>query len=185
MKFIPVTRSFFLWQEISSCDKKFLTMAWNFFPCQDISSCNRTFLPLTRNFILWQEISSCDKKFLTFFLWQEISSNAKEFLSVTGHLCLWQEIPFCPWYKSFLSVTRNFFLWQETISCMLCVIDRRNPSFDRKCGNTLKSNSHQNSVNCCQNLLPLTRNFFLWQIFFSYDKKCVPLKRDFFFKPPG
>ena len=132
-------------------------MPKKFFLWKNISDSNKKFVPVTRFFFVWQEISSCDKKFLTFFLWQEISSNAKEFLSVTGHLCLWQEIPFCPWYKSFLSVTRNFFLWQETISCMLCVIDRRNPSFDRKCGNTLKSNLRQNSGNYYKNFMSAWR----------------------------
>ena len=72
------------------------------------------FLPLTKSF----------------FLWQEISSNAKKFLPET----------------------RNFFPWQENISCMLCVIGRI-PSFDRKYWYTLKSNSRQNSVNCCKNFV--------------------------------
>ena len=48
-----------------------------------------------------------------------------------------------------LHVTRKY-------SCMLCVI-RRIPSLDRKYRDTLKSNSPQNSVNCCLNFVGALR----------------------------
>ena len=56
--FLPVTRNFFLWQDISASEKNFIL--W-----QKVSSCDKIFLSLTRNFQLWHEIPSHDKKFLT------------------------------------------------------------------------------------------------------------------------
>ena len=45
--FFPVTRNFFLWQEISSYYKQ--------------SSCDKKYLTVARNFLLWQDISSWGK----------------------------------------------------------------------------------------------------------------------------
>ena len=96
---IPIT-NIFLWQEISSCDRKFLPVTGNFVQWQERSSCNRKFLNVTRNFFLsvsvrgnffhWQNISSYDRKFLyvtgNFFMSQEISSwNRKSLLVATFH----------------------------------------------------------------------------------------------------
>ena len=53
----PGIGNFLLWQEISSCDKKYLHMTRNFFLWQEISSCDKKFLPVTRNFFMLQEIS--------------------------------------------------------------------------------------------------------------------------------
>ena len=145
---------FFLWQKISFCDKKFLTVALNSFLWQEVSFCDKKFLLMPGNFFLWQDISASDKKFLpvtrNFFLWQEIYNCGMKFLPLTKSFFLWQEISSNA--KKFLPETRNFFLWQENISCMLCVIGRI-PSFDRKYWYTLKSNSRQNSVNCCKNFV--------------------------------
>ena len=66
----PSTESFFLWQGISSCDRKFLPVTGNFFLWQEISSCGRRCLPVSVNIFLWKEISSCDRKI---FLWHKIS----------------------------------------------------------------------------------------------------------------
>ena len=104
-------------------------------------------LSVTGNFFLWQDISSCNKKCppatRNFFLWQEISSINYRFLSVTSNFFLRQLITCSA--KMSLHVTRKF-------SCILCVIERI-PSFDRKYGNTLKSNSRQNSVNSWKNFV--------------------------------
>ena len=56
-------RNFFLQQEISSCDNKFL-------PLIKIPFCDNKFLPVAINRLQCQEDSSCDKK--NFFKWQEI-----------------------------------------------------------------------------------------------------------------
>ena len=60
----------YLWQEISSYDKKYL--------------------PATRNFFVWQEINAFDKRFLpmtiNFFLWKLITCSAKKFLPVTKNI---------------------------------------------------------------------------------------------------
>ena len=61
MKFVPVTRSFFLWQEISSNVKKFLLVTGHFCLLQEFTSYDKKFLPETRNHFLWQEISALDK----------------------------------------------------------------------------------------------------------------------------
>ena len=102
---------FCLSQEISSCDKKFLTVSWNSFLWQDVSCCDKKLLLMPSNFCLWQESSSCDKIFFPvtrkFFLWQEISTLDKRFLSVTRNVQLCHEIHSCD--KMFLFVTRNFF----------------------------------------------------------------------------
>ena len=86
-KCLPVTGNFFLWPEISSCDRKFL--------------------PVTRNFFLWQKISSCDRKFLTVkgnvFLWQEISSSERKFFSFDEQLKKWLTQCFCVFVPSLFS----------------------------------------------------------------------------------
>ena len=71
IKFLLITRNFFLWQEIFPYDKKFLPLTSNFFLWkeifflyQEISSYDKKFLPMTRNFFLGQELSPFDKKFL-------------------------------------------------------------------------------------------------------------------------
>ena len=83
---IPIT-NIFLWQEISSCHRKFLPVTGNFFLSQEISSWDRKFLPVAGNFFLWHEISSCHRKFVPeigdFFLWQEVSY--QKFLSDPGY----------------------------------------------------------------------------------------------------
>ena len=96
---LSVTGNVFLWQEISSSDRKNFPMTENFVQWRERSSFNRRILPVTRNFFLWQEIASCDRKFLAvtgyFLLWQEISSCHRKFLLVTGNSFLSQEISSC------------------------------------------------------------------------------------------
>ena len=170
IKFLPVTRNFFLGQEISNCDMKFLHVTRSFFLWPEISLNGKTFLPVTGHYCLWQEISSSHKKLLlvakNFFLLQEISALEKRYLSVTRNFFPWQ-LNVCS-SKMLLPVTRKYFLH--------VVCDRKNSFIGQEIQKYLKSNSHQNSVNCCQNLLPLTRNFFLWQIFFLMTKNVCPWK---------
>ena len=78
-KFLPMTGKFFLWQEISYCDRKLLPVTGNvssyrifflrqeiLFFWQRILSSERKFILLKGSFLLllWQEISSWDRKFL-------------------------------------------------------------------------------------------------------------------------
>ena len=127
-----MSRNFFQWQEIFSCDKK--SLIWHEIPscdrnliwCQEMSSCDRTFLPLTRNFFLWQENSSRNKKFppgtRNSFFRKEISSCDKKFMPLIRYSFLWQDISSCGnwllavpryfpsccvWYKEFLQMTGN------------------------------------------------------------------------------
>ena len=76
----------FPWQEISSCDRKFLHVTGNFVQWQERSSCNRKFLNVTRNFFLSVSVRG------NFFHWQNISSYDRKFLYVTGNFFLKQEI---------------------------------------------------------------------------------------------
>ena len=100
------------WQEISSCNRKFLAITRSFFLWQEVSSCDKKFPPVTNSFFLWQEIFNCGMKFLLvtkrFFLWQEISASYKKFLPMTRKFFLWQEIS---------ALIRYSFLWQEISSC--------------------------------------------------------------------
>ena len=147
-------------------------MLRNVFLWQDSSASDKNFLPMTRKFFLWQEISSWDKKFIlairNVLLWQEISALEKIFLSVTRNFLLWQLIIFSA--QMFLSVTKKI------ISFMLCVVIGRIPSFDRKYGNTLKSNSHQNSENHCKNFVEAWR--FCESLIISVNilRPALPLK---------
>ena len=50
---IRVTGGFFLWHEVSSCDRKFLPLTGSFFLWQEVSSCYRRFLSVTESFFLW------------------------------------------------------------------------------------------------------------------------------------
>ena len=129
--FLRVTRNVFLWQDISVSDKKFHTVTRNFFLWQEMSNYGMKFLPVPRNFFLWQEISALNKRFL----------------SVTISFFLWQ--------LSLLAVPTNFFLLQENISCMLCVVWKNFCIWQEI--RTLKSNLHQNSVNCCINFVGVWR----------------------------
>ena len=101
MKILPVTRNFFLWQEISSCNKKFLDII-EIFLWQQISYCKK-FLTVARNFFLWQDISSWGKcLFVIILLHQKITSFCKKAF-------VWQELvaSFCS--KHFpVTKTREF-----------------------------------------------------------------------------
>ena len=54
----------YLWQEISSYDKKYLPATRNFFVWQEINAFDKWFLPMTINFFLWKLITCSAKKFL-------------------------------------------------------------------------------------------------------------------------
>ena len=74
-KYLHMTGDFFLWLEISSCDRKFPPVTEHFLLWQEIYSCDRKFIPVTWKFLMRQEISSSGTKFLTqnLFLMQDIS----------------------------------------------------------------------------------------------------------------
>ena len=50
-KFLPVTRNFFLWQEISFCDRKCLPVTGNVFLWQEMFSCDRIWRPKAPSFL--------------------------------------------------------------------------------------------------------------------------------------
>ena len=96
-------------------------MTGHFYLWQENSSCHKKFLPMTRHFFLWREISSCNKKFL---LWQEISALDLEYrlLSVTRNFFLGQLITcsanmFLPltrkYFRHIVCDRKNSFIWQE------------------------------------------------------------------------
>ena len=85
-------KSFLLWQEIFSCDRKFVT--------------------LTGNCFLWQKMFCCDRKL--FLLWEQISSCDSKIRPVSGNFFLWQEYSSCD--TKFLQKTENFFQWHPS-SC--------------------------------------------------------------------
>ena len=88
MKLHPVTGNFVLWQEILSCDRKFVLVKGNFFLWLEILSFTMKIKSVTGNFFLWQEISSCDRKFFpmteNFLLWHKVSY--PKFLPGTGYV---------------------------------------------------------------------------------------------------
>ena len=98
-----VARNFFLWQEISSCGKKFLTVARNFLLWQDIFS--------LENIRLWHYfcmkiISLFPKESSSFFLWH------KKMSSYYRNALVWQEL-FASFGRKYLRVkfmtkTRKF-----------------------------------------------------------------------------
>ena len=111
----------FPWQEISSCNKKFLTVAWNSFLWKEVSFCNKKFLLVERNFFLWQEISSCDKKLLPlerdFFLSQEISSCGNRLIAVPKCFFLWQaNISFVHFPYFHTKVRKSYITWTLPIN---------------------------------------------------------------------
>ena len=55
LKFCLLRWKFFLWQKMSSCDRKYYHVIGNFFLIQEISSYHRICPPLTGNFFQWME----------------------------------------------------------------------------------------------------------------------------------
>ena len=102
-----MTGNVFLWQDISSCDKKFLHLTKNFFQWKNF------FFTVTENFVQWRERISFNRKFLLFFLWQGISSCDRKFIPVTRHFFLWQKISSCDsrFLKKYLAI--NIFPGQD------------------------------------------------------------------------
>ena len=112
---ISLVKNFFLWQDISYCDRNgfllqnifpvagnYFSVTENFLQWQKISSCERRFLPVTGIFLLWQDF---------FLLGQQIPSCDRKFLPVTAKFALCQGISSCD--KNFLQKTGNFFQWHE------------------------------------------------------------------------
>ena len=65
-KWSSFRRVSFLWKDFSS---------WNNFRWEEISSCDRKYLPIKRNFFLWHGITSCDRCFLFCFQFVKKCSN--------------------------------------------------------------------------------------------------------------
>ena len=118
-KFLPLTGNFVLWQEISSCKRKFLSVV-------GISSCGLKFCPLRGKFFLWKEFSSCDRKCLpvTGYFFLPVRGNVfyeRKFLPVSGNLSSDSKdhpatgVSSCD--REFLSLIWNFVLSEEISSC--------------------------------------------------------------------
>ena len=128
-KYLQMIWDFFLWLEISSCDRTFLPVTEHFFLSQEIYSCDGKFLPVTRNLFLRQEISSCGTKFLTqnLFLMQDISEifhlsdvKSRQKCVIFGHISKLRQkcVIFAQNFASELKAS-----WQDS-----CHLARKNPT---------------------------------------------------------
>ena len=89
---------FWMWQNVSECDRVILNVTECFWMWQSVSECDRVFLNVTvflnvkECFWVWHSVSECDT---VFWMWQSVSVCDTVILSVTPCFWVWHSVFDC------------------------------------------------------------------------------------------